>query len=163
MEESIESLRNLSLTERDFDLLVAGLEHLPNKDTAGDLMGEMLIMGLARDEEDKERMKNDLEKKRVARDREKRLLVEDSKILQGKLLMLKRFLIENNLMKDVDTFSNPDVGMPWAEAWCAAGEWGGVPDPNEPEPETDPWINCEKYKDNGKSDTDTRQDIRPNS
>lgn len=59
--------------------------------------------------------------------------------------------------------SNPDVGMPWAEAWCAAGEWGGVPDPNEPEAETDPWINCEKYKDNGKSDTDTRQDIRPNS
>lgn len=40
--------------------------------------------------------------------------------------------------------SNPDVGRPWPEAWCAQGKWGGI-DPNEPEPEEDPWKDCDKY------------------
>lgn len=46
--------------------------------------------------------------------------------------------------------SNPDVGRPWPEAWCAEGKWGGIPDPNETEPKEDPWKDCEKYKEHEK-------------
>lgn len=107
MNESIESLRNLSLTERDFDLMVQGLEHLPNKDTAGELMGELLFGAIVKDEEERQKMKMDRDRQRAQQMREKQALVEDSKILQGKLLMLKRFLIENDLLKEANSIINP--------------------------------------------------------
>jgi len=47
MEEPIEILKNIRLTERDLDLIIQGLEFLPNKDSASDLLCENTIINKA--------------------------------------------------------------------------------------------------------------------
>jgi hypothetical protein len=103
-------LRNLQLTERDFQLLVDGLDTLPNKDFAGDIM-EGLMMGMLKKDGGDNTKLSDFEKKRQAeklkKERDKEMLKEDIKILQGKLLMFKRFLIQQDALKQVDDILNP--------------------------------------------------------
>jgi hypothetical protein len=103
-------LRNLQLTERDFQLLVDGLDTLPNKDFAGDIM-EGLMMGMLKKDGGDNTQLSDFEKKRQAeklkKERDKEMLKEDIKILQGKLLMFKRFLIQQDALKQVDDILNP--------------------------------------------------------
>lgn len=97
-------LKNLQLETKDFDLLIQGLENLPNKDMAGEMMVDMLSMAFAGKDEDFD--KNKLAREREERKREsakaKEALVEDIKILQSKLILLKRYLVQNNLLKDVE-------------------------------------------------------------
>lgn len=57
----------------------------------------------------------------------------------------------------VDASSNPDLARPYPEAWCAMDKWHGI-DPNEEEPEQDPWADCDKYKANEKLHDKDAQD-----
>src|SRR5687767_4633863 len=102
-------IKKLELTERDFQLLVEGLDTLPNKDVAGELMEGLMIGMLKKDGGDNAQI-SDFEKKRLAeklkKDREKENLKEDIRILQGKLLMFKRFLIQQDALKQVDDILN---------------------------------------------------------
>lgn len=102
-------IKNLELTERDFQLLVDGLDHLPSKDMAGEMF-EGLMMGLLKKDGETHQM-SEFEKKRLAekakKDRDKEALKEDIKILQGKLLMFKRYLIQQDALKQVDDILNP--------------------------------------------------------
>ena len=109
MEEPIEILKNIRLTERDFDLIIQGLEFLPNKDSASDLLCEMLAISVIKDEDERAKHKVEHTKFTTARDREKYIMIEDSKILQGKLLMLKRVLCENNIINEANSISNHKV------------------------------------------------------
>lgn len=102
MESSLEQIKLLNLTENDFKLLVDGLDVLPEKGMAGELMGD-LFMGIMTDKKDSEaieKIKLDRENKRRIAEKAKESLKDDIKILQGKLLMLKRYLQENKLLKD---------------------------------------------------------------
>lgn len=100
-------LKDLNLSDEDFSLLIQGLDALPQKDQAGemmsDLIGTVLFDGKMKEEFERKR-KQDLVKKQAAKDK----LIEDTKILQGKLLMMKRFMQENNLMKDVNNILGDD-------------------------------------------------------
>jgi len=103
----MEQLKNLQLTEKDFQLLVDGLDALPEKGMAGSLFVDLLGASMMKDGEDKEdfmrKRKIDGEKK----DREKAAMADDIKILQGKLLMMKRYMIENRLIKESNDIVNP--------------------------------------------------------
>lgn len=95
-------MQNLSLTERDFTLLVDALDHLPDKNIASDLMGD-LLMGLStQDENQRKKILQDRALKEVKLKKDRDALMEDVRILQGKLLMFKRYLIENNALQQVD-------------------------------------------------------------
>lgn len=98
----MENLKMLNLTEKDFNYLIDALEHLPSKDLAGEMMGVILRISLSGDDLDKEKYLKELRQKEERRKREKEGMNEDIKILQGKILMLKRFLIENKIMEDVN-------------------------------------------------------------
>jgi len=98
---NIEELKNVNLTEKDFDLMVEALDYLPNAKIATDLIG-MLITSVIDDPEAKTKMQAEREQKRKKTEYEKKLLTEEVRLLQGKLIAVKRFMRENRLMKEVN-------------------------------------------------------------
>jgi hypothetical protein len=94
-------LKHLNLTEKDFDLLVEGLDSLPEKGIAGELMGDLLHAMLSKDDsEGKSKFQIEREKKQKDKELKQREMKEDIKILQGKLLMLKRYLIHHGALNE---------------------------------------------------------------
>lgn len=101
MNNSLEQIKLLSLTSEDFKLLVDGLDALPEKGTAGEMMGDLFLGLLSKgDEETMAKHKAQREADKRKREKEKEVMSENVKILQGKLLMLKRYLDENKLLAD---------------------------------------------------------------
>ena len=103
-------IKNLELTERDFKMLVDGLDALLSKDVAGDMMGLLLEGIVGKGEENNPafiemRSKREMEAKKKATAKE--VLIEEIKILQGKLLMFKRYLIQIDALKQVEDLINP--------------------------------------------------------
>lgn len=94
-------LKHLNLTEKDFDLLVDGLDSLPEKGMAGEFVGELFGSMMTKDDPDS-RNKLQMEREKRQREREERnkTMKEDIKILQGKLLMLKRYLIQQGALNE---------------------------------------------------------------
>ena len=94
-------LKHLNLTEKDFDLLVEGLDSLPEKGRAGELMGDLLGAMLSNDDsEGKNKFQLEREKKQREKEIRQREMKEDIKILQGKLLMLKRYLSQQGALNE---------------------------------------------------------------
>jgi len=94
-----DELKHLNLTEKDFDLLVEGLEYLPEKGTTSELLGDLLTGMIAKNAAEQQRIVEERKKKASAAINSKKALKEDIKILQGKLLMLKRYLIAEGALK----------------------------------------------------------------
>ena len=100
--QSLEQIKLLNLTEDDFKLLVDGLDALPQKGLAGEMMGDLLL-GMISDNkspEAVEKMKSEREARKRKEEKAKEKQGDDIKILQGKLLMLKRYLQENKLLAE---------------------------------------------------------------
>lgn len=94
-------LKHLNLTEKDFDLLVEGLDSLPGKGMAGELMGGLLEAMLTKDDpESKSKFRIEREKKQKEKEFKQREMKEEIKILQGKLLMLKRYLVQQGALNE---------------------------------------------------------------
>jgi len=101
-------LEDLQLTEQEFTMLFEALENLPNKGDAGEIMGTMFESMFAK--ESGENAKDFFAKKRLERaqkEREKILLIENTRILQGKLLMIKRQMQSEGILKQADSIINP--------------------------------------------------------
>lgn len=102
-------LKNLELTEKDFQLLTEGLDAIPEKGQAGQMLGD-LIVGLfegqvSPDGADKlKRHQKEMESKRQSVIDGKK---EDIAILRGKPMMLKRYLQTQGALKSVDDIINP--------------------------------------------------------
>lgn len=95
------TLQQLNLTEKDFDLLIEGLDVLPEKGLSGELMGDLLGAMLSKDDPDgKNKFLIERDKRRKEKEDHKKSLIEDIKILQGKLLMLKRYFMEQGALSD---------------------------------------------------------------
>lgn len=91
------TLKHLNLSERDFELIIDGLEELPNKGAVGEMMGDLLLGVISKDDtEAHNKFKHDRDERLRKVKKEQALVKEDIKILQGKLLMLKRYLIEQD-------------------------------------------------------------------
>jgi hypothetical protein len=102
-------IKNLELTENDFKMLVDGLDALPERGMAADIMGSLLEGMLGeKNPEAIAKMKREREDKKRMEDQKKDALKEDVKILQGKLLMFKRWLIENNALTQVNEMIHPN-------------------------------------------------------
>lgn len=98
----MELLKNLNLTENDFQLMVDGLDALPEKGIAGNMMVDILSHSLMKDPEEREKFERERNKEKAKRDQEKAILIENVRILQGKLLTMKRIMIENNLLEEAN-------------------------------------------------------------
>lgn len=93
-------IKDLELSDSDFKLIVDGLDSLPNKDFGGEIIG-MMFEGMLTDKspEAAEKMKRDRELKSAKDKQKKEILIEEIKILQGKLLMFKRWLAQEGALK----------------------------------------------------------------
>lgn len=103
-------IKDLNLTESDFNMLIEGLDSLPEKGMAGEIMGD-LMMGMFTDKNNADAMnkiKAEREQKIQKEKAKKDMFKEDIKILQGKLLMFKRWLIENNALNQVNDILHPN-------------------------------------------------------
>lgn len=101
------TLKHLNLTERDFELIVDGLEELPNKNAMGEMMGDLLLGMASKDDPGAHaKIKSEREDRIRKQKKEQALMKEDIKILQGKLLMLKRYLIEQDAFNQANDIIN---------------------------------------------------------
>lgn len=96
-------IKEINFTEEDFELIIEALEFLPHKGTSGKIMASLIGAMLTRDdpqgrEEIKRQQMADERAERVKND----LLKENIRILQSKLIMLKRHMIENDLLKQAN-------------------------------------------------------------
>lgn len=100
-------IEKLNFSEADFKLLNEGLECLPNKDIGGELMIGLLSAMVSKDDPDL-KLKMDLQRKqdKTKADQAKALMIEEVRILQGKVLMLQRYLRTNGLLKDAHSYLN---------------------------------------------------------
>lgn len=93
-------IKDLQLTEQDFQLLVDGLDSLPEKGLAGEMMGELFVGMMAKDNpEAQEKWKRDRAIEQRKKETAKQQLKDDVRILQGKLLMLKRWMQQQGALK----------------------------------------------------------------
>lgn len=97
----MQNLKDLELTANDFKLLVDGLDALPYKGQSAEIMGDMMGAALIKDKVELERFMAARDKKRMQADRERETKMEDIRILQGKLLMLKRYMESQDLLKEI--------------------------------------------------------------
>ena len=101
MDNTLEQIKMLNLTDEDFKLLVDGLDCLPEKGMAGEMLGDLLIGMIVKDDDEaKKKALYERDEKRRQSEKNKELMRENIKILQGKLLMLKRYMEENKLLTE---------------------------------------------------------------
>ena len=96
----MDDLKQLNLTEKDFELILAGLDFLPKKDVAGEMIADIFSAIVAKSEADIKKHKENRERQNAQKKRDQNALVEDIKILQGKLLLLKRHLATQGALSD---------------------------------------------------------------
>lgn len=84
-----------------------GLDQIPNKNQVGELMGDLMMGMLTKDDpETHAKIKLERDERLKKAKREKDLIIEEVKILQGKLLMLKRYLIEQDAFSQANDIIN---------------------------------------------------------
>jgi hypothetical protein len=101
-------IKDLQLTEADFNMLVEALDALPEKGAMGELMGDMVDMITAdrKNSLEQNMLKEKLERKRTKSKRDNEVRMEDIRVLQGKLIQLKRFLLQEGAMKQANDILN---------------------------------------------------------
>lgn len=94
-------IKQLGISVADFELIVKALDHYTQKDFAGTIM-TTLLAGIIGDnpaqKAEFERREKILEAKRET---ERQILTEDVRMVQSKIITLKRLMIENNLMESI--------------------------------------------------------------
>jgi len=82
-------------------MLVDGLDALPNAGKTSEVLFDIMAGTVLKGHIPEEAQRK-MDQQRKKSEHEKEMLTEDAKILQGKLLMLKRYLMENKLMDEVN-------------------------------------------------------------
>lgn len=94
-------IKNLELSEQDFDLILEGLDAIPEKGIAGEMMMS-LFSSIIEDKADPE-CQHKLKTAQEKRERERKMTVDAKKdditILKGKLAMLKRWLATQGALR----------------------------------------------------------------
>jgi len=99
---NITEVKNLELTDADFSLIIKGLDNLTSNEESMKREVAMSVMESMMPDGMKERFKADMQK-RITKDKlEKETMAEDIKILQGKLLMFKRWLASEGALKQTN-------------------------------------------------------------
>ena len=93
-------LRDIKFTREEFSLIIKGLDALPLQGQTGELMGELLDSMLtdkipAEIKRESDRKKAEMKRKKNV---ETQQLKEDCTILQSKLIQLRRFMEQNDMI-----------------------------------------------------------------
>lgn len=99
-------LKDLDLSEADFILIVKALDYLPESGFAGEMITELMGALLVKDPNQRARLQAEIKHKSRGKDAEKEILKEDCRILQGKLLMFKRYLMQTHALKQANDILN---------------------------------------------------------
>jgi hypothetical protein len=104
----MDQLKQISLTEEDFKLIGKALDTLPSADNISTILTEAAVDNLSKGMPTfaKEKLDAQWKKFKVDEQMKRESEKEEIKILQGKLILLKRALIENNLMGKVNDILN---------------------------------------------------------
>jgi hypothetical protein len=95
-------IKDFNLTDEDFTLLVKALDYLPESGFAGEIVTSLLTGMLSKERNEKARIEA-LEKARNrTREQEKGLLKEECRILQGRLLLIHRQLMQEGALKSAN-------------------------------------------------------------
>lgn len=94
------NLQEIQLTEADFNMLIDGLDALPEKGAAGIMMGS-LIGGLLAGNDPRMQASVDKTVKKQESDHmaRKKAIEEEVTLLKSKLILLKRYLATNGALK----------------------------------------------------------------
>jgi hypothetical protein len=98
------NVKDLNFSDEDIKLMLEGLEQLPNKYLASDIMIAMMD-GVLSDNTDPNAT---IKRKQAIQDRENKRkdemdeLKENTIILRGKLLMFKRYLLQESALKQTN-------------------------------------------------------------
>jgi hypothetical protein len=93
----------VTLTEEDFNLINSALEYYPEKESAGLFMVSMLDAMLAdKTPEGRERLKQkqDQQNRKALAERDR--ILEDVRVLQGKIIQLKRQMLTDNALRQAN-------------------------------------------------------------
>lgn len=104
----MDQLKQISLTEEDFKLIGKALEVLPSADNMSSALAEVAVGRISKDMDGfaKEKIDAEWKKFKATEELKREAEKEEIKILQGKLILLKRALIENNLLGKVNDILN---------------------------------------------------------
>jgi hypothetical protein len=101
-------MENLELTDAEFKMLVDGLAMLPFKRNSGSSLYDMLINVIDLHETPEEKRKREqavkVQREKDAADLE--TLIEDVRVLQGKLITYKRYMAEQNGLNKTNKIIN---------------------------------------------------------
>jgi len=95
-------LKDIKFTKEDFDMLIKGLEGLPHQGQAAELIAELMetmVLEKAPEEFKRERAMKKAQKEQH-KERETEQLKEDCWILQAKLVQLRRYMEQNQLIAE---------------------------------------------------------------
>jgi len=95
------NIEDFDLTEEDFSLIMKALEHLPSSGLAGEIIGKLIVDTMPRggDPNAKARVESAYKAQQRRLDQEKEVLTEEIRLLQGKLIAIKRKLATAGALK----------------------------------------------------------------
>lgn len=94
------NLQEIQLTETDFNMLIDGLNALPEKGSAGIMLGSLFGQVMAgNDPRAQAAVEKTVKKHEIAHETKKKELEEEITLLKSKLILLKRYLVTNGALK----------------------------------------------------------------
>lgn len=92
------NLSDIKLTKQDFDMLIEGLSLIPGKHNSFDIMKTLLTAPMNSDKNAFDKWEADREREIIKRKKESVIDEENATILKAKLIQLRRYMEENNLL-----------------------------------------------------------------
>ena len=101
-------LKEIKFTKDEFDMMIKGIEGLPNQDAAGNIMSGLLdcMLGDKLPEEVRAKMEREKVRKERIKEQEKEILKENCCILQSKLIQLRRYMEQNDMLMEAQNILN---------------------------------------------------------
>ena len=110
----IKDILSVGLTAEDFDLLLQGLDAIPEKEVAGALNVELMAIMLAPTGVHAQQRSDKVEKKLSELKRKQDEKKEDFIVLKSKLILLKRHLLSNEAVRMAnEVLSTPPDKIAW--------------------------------------------------
>jgi predicted amino acid-binding ACT domain protein len=105
----IKDILSVGLTAEDFDVLLEGLDSIPEKGMAQEIMRGTMTMLLTADSNPSRRTEMQRQVKRSAEELQKKAdgRKEDLVILKSKLILLKRLLLSNDAIRQANEILTP--------------------------------------------------------
>lgn len=92
-------IKDLELSEGDFNLLIKALDFLPESGLAGEMMASLITGMLPTDRNARSNMEAKEKARQRNREADKEFLKEECRILQGRLLVIRRKFLQEGALR----------------------------------------------------------------